>query len=131
MNIKRMLGHNYQKDTDYLRFKYYGDFDTMKWIADDCKADLEYIGNSNLDGAPVFIYTFHDINVELLKDFKQLNVHLRELKIRKYTKKDLTKEEQSILTFFNFFMNSDQNMLIKGVSTLEIKKLFEEGYEED
>jgi len=123
MNIKKMLGHNYQKDTDYLRFKYYGEFDTMKWIAEDCIEDLQYIGNSNIDGAPIFIYTFHNIDINLLKDFKLLNVHLRELKIRKYTKKDLTKKEQSLLTFFNFFMNSDENMLIKGVSNFEIKEL--------
>jgi len=123
MNIKKMLGHNYQKDTDYLRFKYYGEFDTMKWIAEDCIEDLQYIGNSNIDGAPIFIYMFHNIDINLLKDFKLLNVHLRELKIRKYTKKDLTKKEQSLLTFFNFFMNSDENMLIKGVSNFEIKEL--------
>ncbi len=129
MNIKRMLGHNYFKGTNYLRFKYYGDFDTMKWIADDCINELQYIGNSNLDGAPIFIYTFHNIEIELLKDFKQLNVHLRELKIRKYTKKDLTEEEQSILTFFNFFMNSDENFLIKGVSNYEIKYFSEEEYD--
>jgi hypothetical protein len=125
MNLDRMLIHSWKENKDRLRFKYYGEFDTMKWIAKDCIEDLQYIGNSNIDGAPIFVYTFDNIDTNLLRDFKELNVYLRELKIRHYTKKDLTKKEQSILTFFKFFMNSDENFLIKGVSNSEIKDFTE------
>ena len=126
MNLDRMLLRNYTTNKEYLRFKYYGDFETMKWIVDDCVEDMIYIGNSALDAAPIFVYTFDkDFNSSLLRDFKELNVYLRELKIRNYTKKDLTKKERSLLTFFNFFMNSDENRLIKGVSSFEIKRLSE------
>lgn len=126
MNLDRMLLRNYTTNKEYLRFKYYGDFDTMKWIVDDCVEDMLYIGNSAIDAAPIFIYTFdNSFDSSLLRDFKELNVYLRELKIRNYTKKDLTKKERSLLTFFNFFMNSDENRLIKGVSSFEIKRLSE------
>lgn len=124
MNLDRMLLRNFTTNKEYLRFKYYGDFDTMKWIVDDCVEDMLYIGNSVIDAAPIFIYTFDkNFDSTLLRDFKQLNVYLRELKIRNYTLKDLTKKERSLLTFFNFFMNSDENRLIKGVSSFEIKRL--------
>lgn len=108
----------------FLRFKYYGDFDMMKWVAADCIEDLKYIGNSSLDAAPIFLYKF-DINFDtkLFRDFKELSTHLRSLKIRNYTKKDLTKKERSVLTFFNFFMNSDENKLIKGVGDGEINPI--------
>jgi hypothetical protein len=33
--------------TGTIRFKYYGDFDTMNDIHGDCKEDLFYVGNSN------------------------------------------------------------------------------------
>ncbi len=125
MNIERMLLLGFGKS--YLRFKYYGSFETMKWIVDDCVEDLEYIGNSTIDGAPVFIYTLFNIDNNLLYDFKKLNVYLRELKLRHYTKKDLTKKERSMLTFFKFFMNSDENKMIKGVSVYEIKKIYDYG----
>jgi hypothetical protein len=126
MNLDRMLLHNYTTNKEYLRFKYYGDFDTMKWIVEDCVEDMLYIGNSTTDGAPIFIYTFdNSVDTKLLRDFNELNAHLRNLKIRSYTKKDLTKKERSLLTFFNFFMNSDENRLIKGVSSFEIKRLTE------
>lgn len=131
MNLDRMLLHNYTTSKDYLRFKYYGDFDTMKWIVEDCVEDMLYIGNSIIDGAPIFIYTFdNNIDTKLLRDFTELNSHLRNLKIRNYTKKDLTKKERSVLTFFNFFMNSDENRLIKGVNSFEIKRLSQSDDEE-
>ena len=124
MNLDRMLLHNFSTNKEYLRFKYYGDFETMKLIVDDCVEDMLYIGNSIIDAAPIFIYVFdNSVDTKLLRDFKELNAHLRELKIRNYTKKDLTKKERSLLTFFNFFMNSDENRLIKGVSSFEIKRL--------
>ena len=106
-----------------LRFEYYGDFDTMKWIVGDCSEEMTYIGNSSLDGAPIFTYTFDKFDYATLMDFKKLNVYLRELKIRSYTTKDLSKKERSLLTFFTFFMNSDENRLIKGVNGGEIREL--------
>lgn len=124
MNLDRMLLRNFTTNKEYLRFKYYGDFDTMKWIVDDCVEDMLYIGNSIVDAAPIFVYTFdNNIDTNLLRNFDELNAHLRLLKIRSYTKKDLTKKERSLLTFFNFFMNSDENRLIKGVNSFEIKRL--------
>lgn len=125
MNIQKMLLVGFNKH--FLRFKYYGSFESMKWIVDDCVEDLKYIGNSSVDGSPVFIYPLDNIDLGLLYDFKKLNVYLRELKIRNYTKKDLTKKERSILTFFKFFMNSDENNMIKGVKDSEIKKLYDFG----
>jgi hypothetical protein len=126
MNIEKMLLIKGWSES-YLRFKYYGSFETMKWIVDDCVEDLQYIGNSNIDGAPVFIYTLFNIDCDLLYDFKKLNVYLRDLKLRHYTKKDLTKKERSMLTFFKFFMNSDENKMIKGVYDLEIKRIYDCG----
>jgi len=125
MNLDRMLQWNYNTGKSTLRFKYYGDFETMKMIADDCINELRYIGNSTIDGSPIFVYTFEDITPEILRDFKLLNVYLRELKIRDITKKDLTKKEKSVLTFFNFFMNSDENCMIKGAYNYEIKPLYD------
>lgn len=121
-----MLIHNFVTNKNFVRFKYYGDFETMKCIVADCIEDMLYIGNSTVDASPIFIYVFdNNMNVELLKDFKQLNTHLRELRIRNCIKKDLTKKEKSLLTFFNFFMNCDENRLIKGVGSFEIKRFIE------
>jgi len=87
MNLDKMLLHNYTTNKDYLRFKYYGDFDTMKYIVEDCVEDIMYIGNSTIDASPIFIYVFdNNIDTKLLRNFKQLNAHLRELRIRNYTK---------------------------------------------
>jgi hypothetical protein len=124
MNLDKMILHNWTTNLDYLRFKYYGDFESMKWIVDDCVEDMSYIGNSIKDGAPIFVYKFEmGFDMNLLRDFNELNAHLRSLRIRNITKKDLTKKERSLLTFFNFFMNCDENRLIKGVSDFEIKRL--------
>ncbi len=131
MNLDRMLIYNYVSNKSLLRFKYYGDFETMKMIADDCINELSYVGNSIVDGAPIFIYAFENISIETLRDFKLLNVYLRELRLRNITKKDLTKKEKSVLTFFNFFMNSDENCMIKGASDYEIKPLYDYGDEEN
>lgn len=119
MNIDRMIIVGFGSEVT-IRFKYYGEFDVMKWIFDDCKDDIRYIGNSNIDGAPIFNYKIKNIDIKLLRNFKDLTVFLRNFKIRDLTKNDLTKDEKSLLTFLKFFMNSDENRLIKGVGSFEI-----------
>lgn len=122
MNLDRMLVYSHFSSKSYLRFKYYGDFEAMKWIVLDCSEDLAYIGNSSIDAAPVFLYTFEDIDISLLRNFQELNAHLRKLRIRNITKKDLTKKEKSLLTFFSFFMINNEKHLIVGVRDSEIKE---------
>ena len=103
-----------------IRFKYYGEFEVMSKIHKDCKDDIIYVGNSLLDGAPVFIYNYDNLSESDIKDFKQLNIILRRMKIKIYSKKELTKKEQSFLTFFRFFMNAYNNKDIKSVGNREI-----------
>jgi len=125
--LNRML-HG-QLDAGFVRFKYYGDFDTMKKIHNDCKDDLSYIGNSNIDASPVFVYYYNNIDIETIRNFKSLNLVLRKIKIKHYTKKSLSKKEQSLLTFFKFFMVAYDNLEIKGLRDFEIKEFDSINYE--
>jgi hypothetical protein len=56
-------------------------------------------------------------------DFKKLNIILRKIKLKHYSNKILSKREQSILSFFKFFMIAYDNYEIKGVSDYEIRKI--------
>ena len=57
--LEKMLhGHG---ESGFVRFKYYGEFDVMERIYADCKDDLSYVGNSNIDASPVFVYYYNDI----------------------------------------------------------------------
>lgn len=120
MDIKRMVLSSWYGEEVKIRFKYYGDFDTLKLLHNDCKEDMFYLGNSSLDGAPIFVYVFKKFDEELLYDNKKLNFYLRELKLRKITKNDLSEQEKSILLFLRFFMYNLENSYIKGVSEYEI-----------
>lgn len=120
MNIKRMILSSWANDEVTVRFKYYGDFQSIKVLYDDCKDDLFYVGVSSVDSAPIFTYVFKKFDEFLLYDIKKLNFYLRELKLRKIVKKDLTNEEKSILTFLRFFMYNVDNSFIKGASSGEI-----------
>lgn len=117
--LDRMLYDDY--DSGYVRFKYYGEFDVMKRIYNDCKDDLAYIGNSKIDGSPVFVYYYKDIDTNTIRDFKELNMVLRKIKLKHYSKKELTKKEQSLFSFFKFFMIAHDNYEIKGLHSSEIK----------
>lgn len=120
MNIKRMILSSWANDEVTVRFKYYGDFQSIKVLYDDCKDNLFYVGVSSVDSAPIFTYVFKKFDEFLLYDIKKLNFYLRELKLRKIVKKDLTNEEKSILTFLRFFMYNVDNSYIKGASSGEI-----------
>ena len=120
MNIKRMILSSWANDEVTVRFKYYGDFQSIKVLYDDCKDNLFYVGVSSVDSAPIFTYVFKKFDEFLLYDIKKLNFYLRELKLRKIVKKDLTDEEKSILTFLRFFMYNVDNSFIKGASSGEI-----------
>lgn len=115
---KMLLGFNDKNGK--IKFKYYGDFSTMERIYDDCKDDLVYIGNSKIDGSPVFIYQYSNINTNDIKDFTVLNRLLRSLKIKHYSKNKLNKKEQSIFTFFKFFMVACDNLELKNVVCNEV-----------
>jgi len=104
----------------YIRFKYYGEFSVMERIHKDCGLDLAYVGNSDIDGSPVFVYYYDNIDTETIRNFKSLNLILRKIKIKHYSKKELTKEEQSLFSFFKFFMIAHDNYEIKGLSAGEI-----------
>lgn len=122
--LNRMLkGHWVGDKGGYIRFKYYGDFNDMKYLINHCKDDLIYIGNSNKDGSPVFVYYFDDIDTDTIKDFKSLNILLRKIKLKHYSKQELTIKEESLLSFFKFFMDAYDNYYIKGLSDYEINKV--------
>ena len=128
--ISRMIlndGWGFSKkgnDNGVIKFKYYGEFEKLSVIYDDCKNELMYIGNSNFDGAPIFEYTYNGIDKKILKDFKSLNVFLRNIKIRFYKKDEISLIEKSMFTFLKFFMLSCENYEIKApVSHELIKKL--------
>lgn len=105
--IKKMILSNpWMDNSGTIRFKYYGDFDGMNHLYDDCKDELMYIGNSNIDGAPIFEYNYSGISYDVLVDFKELNILLRKAKILKYKGETLNKKEKSYLTFLKFFMSS-------------------------
>lgn len=125
ISIKNMLKSDvWGNDTDgYIKFKYYGDFDDMKWIYENCKNDISFIGTSRNDGSPVFVYEFRNIQNSDILDFKKLNIILRKLKVKFYSGKEMDSNEKSIFTFFRFFMKSYENRLIKGVGYGEINKL--------
>ena len=119
--LNRML-HGHGED-GYVRFKYYGDFDVMKRIHNDCKDDLSYVGNSKIDGSPVFVYYYNDIETDTIRDFKSLNTKLRAIKLKHYSKQKLTKKEKSLLSFFKFFMIAHDDFEIKGLSSFEINEV--------
>lgn len=105
---------------EIIRFKYYGEFETLKKIHVDCKDNISYIGNSNVDGAPIFTYTYNGISPDVVGNIKQLKIHLRKLKIQRIRKIEMTKMEKSLFTFFNFLILSYDEMLIKRVGNREI-----------
>ena len=119
--LSRML-HGYG-DSGFVRFKYYGEFSVMERIHNDCKNDLSYVGNSNKDGSPVFVYYYNDIKTDTIKNFKELNLLLRKIKIKHYSKKTLTEKEQSLFSFFKFFMIAYDNYEIKGLNGYEINEV--------
>jgi hypothetical protein len=123
--INRMILSTTWSSSGTLRFKYYGEFDDIKKIYDKCKKELKYIGNSNLDGSPIFTYKYSNISIDDLLDFKKLNLHLRLIKLKKYSNKKLTDIENSLLTFFIFFMNCFKNYEIKGSTEWEIRYIQE------
>jgi len=121
--LDRMLNEHWGGNGGYVRFKYYGEFNTMKHLVYDCEGDLTYVGNSKIDGSPVFLYSFDNIDMSTIKDFKSLNIVLRKIKIKHYSDKKLDKKEKSILSFFKFFMNAYDNYYIKGLNYHEIIQL--------
>jgi len=115
--------NNHGSKTGIIKFKYYGDFDVMKRIHGDCKDDLNYIGNSRIDGAPVFVYYYNNIDNNVIRDFDALNKVLRKIKIKHYSKKELTKKELSLFSFLMFFMIAHDNFEIKGLNNFEINEV--------
>jgi len=120
--LDKMLSGRWD-NTGIVRFKYYGEFDIMERIHNDCQDDLSYIGNSNIDGSPVFAYYYNNIDLNTIKDFKELNLVLRKIKLKYYSNKKLTKKERSLLSFFRFFMIAYDNYEIKGLSLSEINEV--------
>jgi len=99
---------------NHIIFIFYGDWSQLNYIYQDCSRDLVYIANSKNTGAPIFKY-YYDLDNDLVNDTDKLNLYLRELKIRHYTKKDLTLQEKSYFTFFRFFIKSDKELLIRKI----------------
>jgi len=67
--LNRMLNGHWDK-RGTIRFKYYGEFNVLKTIHEDCEDDLTYVGNSNVDGSPVFIFYYDNINPDVIRDFR-------------------------------------------------------------
>jgi len=120
--LERMLSGGWD-GTGTVRFKYYGEWDVLKRIHGDCKDDLCYVGNSKLDGAPVFVYYYDNIEKNTLRDFKSLNLLLRTIKLKHYSNKELTQKERSLLTFFKFFMIGYDNYELKGLPISELNEV--------
>lgn len=106
-----------------VRFKYYGEFDTMKKIYNECKDDLKYIGNSNIDGSPVFVYYYDIFTSDEVHDIDKLSKRIRTVKIKHYIGKEMTDKEKSVFTFFKFFIVAYDNYDIKGLSEYEIRSV--------
>jgi len=104
-----------------IRFKYYGEFDAMKALYEDCKDNLFYLGNSSKDAAPIFEYNYKGIDDETIKDFKKLNILLRKYKILKYMNKEMNKNEKSMVVFMKFFMYAYENNEIKNSQSWEVE----------
>lgn len=121
--ISKMINDKWSSDNGIIKFKYYGEFDGLNHLYDDCKNELLYIGNSYRDGAPIFEYNYKGINKNILKDFKSLSIFLRGVKIKHYMKKDMSKKEKSTYSFLNFFMKACENYEVKSPNFWdEIKK---------
>ena len=118
--FRKLIITNNNGYDEIIRFKYYGDFEILKKIHGDCKDEISYIGNSNVDGDPIFTYTYNGISPETVGNIKQLKIHLRKLKIQRIRKIEMTKMEKSLFTFFNFLILSYDEMLIKRVGDREI-----------
>jgi len=97
-----------------LYFKFYGDWHEINYIYGDCQKDLFFVNNNTKDGAPVFMYK-HDLSENLVKNIDELNLYLRDLKLRHMIKKDLTEDELSVYTFFRFYIKSKKELLIKTI----------------
>lgn len=135
MNIKhsaleRMINNNSFSNSGKIRFKYYGDFEEMKYIYDDCKYDIRYIGNSNKDAAPIFEYNYRKISKENLLDFKKLSISLRQIKIKHYANMEMDENEKSMFTFFKFFMNACENLQVKAAVFNELNNNYLYNYED-
>jgi len=94
-----------------LRFRYYGDFHEINYIYKDCMDHLVYKYNDRIDGSPIFHY-YCDLKDDIIDDVNKLSVFLRELKVRKIVKNDLTEDELSIYTFFKFYIKCKKEGLL-------------------
>ena len=132
-NLRKIVIPDYTSNDNrgIIKFKYYGDFEDMNFIYDDCKNYIKYIGNSTLDGAPVFVYKYRGIEFETsdLKDFKKISISMRRLKLLHYSKKEMTDDEKSQFTFVRYFMNATENLHIKRLLNKEVKCFDEEDNE--
>ena len=120
--ISKMIATSWDgNELGYIRFKFYGDFDALTPLHKDCKNYLFYIGNSNLDGAPIFQYNYKGLTKDILKDFKSLSIFLRGMKIKYYMNKDMSELEKSTYIFLRFFMKCCENYEVKSSVSSEIK----------
>lgn len=120
--LNKMITSSFTSNKGIIRFKFYGEFHVMESIYQDCKDNLFYIGNSNKDGSPIFEYNYYGISEETLKDFNKLNILLRKYKIHQYMKKDMDKNEKSLIVFMKFFMSAYEENEIKNAVYNEITK---------
>jgi len=115
-NLRKIIIPDYTSNDNrgIIKFKYYGDFEDMNFIYDDCKNDeIRCIEFETSD----------------LQDFKKISISMRRLKLLHYGKKEMTEDEKSLFTFFRFFMNATENLHIKRVVNKEVKCFEEEDYE--
>ena len=113
VSIRMINGH----EQSIVTFKYYGDFDYVRDIYAVCKNRLLYIGNSSLDGAPIFQYTVP----WAIENIEEANIMARGLKVKEYIDADISEDEKSNITFFRFFISMYEQHLLKGVSGHEIR----------
>lgn len=127
-----MINSGINDNNGKIQFKFYGDFDALTPLYNDCKNHLFYIGNSSLDGAPIFEYNYKGLSKDILKDFKSLSIFLRGVKIKHYMKREMSEVERSTFTFLMFFMISCENYEVKSPVFHEIKKIENNyNYDED
>lgn len=120
----KMMAYDRLELKSYLQFKYYGDFDTLSYIKNDIEDDMLYVGNSHVDGSPVFrYYVENEEMIKLIKqgDIKAINLYLRLTKLKVVScDVNITKKEKSLYTFFRFFLNANDRHLVKHTAYGEI-----------
>lgn len=119
--LNRMVNDNYYDSGGKITFRFYGDFEEINKVHEDCKEELIYVGTSRIDASPVFSYDYTKLDKSDIIDINKLKICLRKFKVKKFANKELTSTEISLISFFEFLMRNYENNLVRNVSEHDIK----------